>query len=170
MSKEGKCRSRLIRLGKVSGVHGIRGALKVGGAVAPEVFLSVGEVEIGGARYRVESATRKKRQVLLRLEGVETRNQAERLIGQEVRGDSGRFPSLPEGEYYWFQLQGLPVYHATEGTYLGELTEIIPTPAHDVYVVRKEGQEVLLPAVEEVVVEINLEEGVVKVQPPAGLL
>ncbi len=160
----------MIRLGKVVGPHGIQGALKIGAAAAPEVFLSVGEVEIGGACYAVESATPKKRQVLLRLQGVDTREQAERLTGQEVKGESSRFPPLPEGEFYWFQLKGLPVKHAVEGTHLGELTEIIPTPAHDVYVVQKEGREVLLPAVEEVIVEINLEEGVIKVLPPAGLL
>lgn len=170
MSKEKKSGSRWICLGKVSGVHGIKGTLKISAAVAPEIFLSVGEVEIGGARYEVESATRKKRQVLLRLKGVDSRNQAELLIGEEVRGDRGRFPPLPEGEYYWFQLLGLPVKHAVEETYLGELTDIIPTPAHDVYVVRKDGREVLLPAVEEVIVEVNLEEGVIKVLPPAGLL
>lgn len=170
MSNRRTSESQLILLGKVSGAHGIRGTLKISRAVAPEVFLSVGEVEIGGNRYPVESATRKKRQVLLRLKGVDTRNQAESLIGQEVKGDSRRFPSLPEGEYYWFQIKGLPVYHAKEGTYLGDLAEIIPTPAHDVYVVQKQGREVLLPAVEEVIVEINLEEGVIKVLPPAGLL
>jgi 16S rRNA processing protein RimM len=152
------------------GAHAIQGALKIGGAAAPEVFLAVGEVEIAGVRYRVESVIPQKRQVLLRLDGVESRDQAEVLIGQEVKGDSVRFPPLPEGEYYWFQLEGLPVLHAAEGALLGELRDIIPTPAHDVYVVQKEGREILLPAVEEVIVEINLEEGWIKVLPPAGLL
>jgi 16S rRNA processing protein RimM len=64
---------------------------------------------------------------------------------------------------------GLPVFHAAEGTPLGYLEEIIPSPAHDVYVVRREGKEVLLPAIEEVIVEINLDKGWIKVLPPAGL-
>jgi 16S rRNA processing protein RimM len=78
------------------------------------------------------------------------------LVGQEVLGDRRRFPKLLPGEYYWFQLLGLPVYEAGDGALLGHLREILPTPGHDVYVVVQDQREVLLPAVEEVIVEINL--------------
>ena len=77
---------------------------------------------------------------------------------------------MPPGEYYWFQLLGLPVYDAGDGALLGRLQEILPTPGHDVYVVVQGQREFLLPAVAEVVVEINLEEGFLKVAPPPGLL
>lgn len=170
MSRDPKSRSRLISLGRVAGAHGLKGALKVDKAAAPEVFLAVKEVYLDGARYEVASAVPRKRQVLLRLQGVDTLDQAEPLVGREVKGESSRFPSLPEGDYYWFQLEGLVVRHAESGEPLGELVEIIPTPAHDVYVVQKEGREFLLPAVEEVVVEINLDEGVIRALPPEGLL
>lgn len=170
MSSGGTPHSRLISLGKVAGVHGIKGALKIGGAAAPEVFLALEEVEIGGTRYAVESAAPMKGQVLLKLQGVNTRNQAELFIGQEVKGEGSRFPPLPEGEYYWFQLEGLRVLHAETGEFLGELVEIIPAPAHDVYVVQKDGGELLLPALEEVVVAIDLDKGLIKVVPPEGLL
>ncbi len=170
MSKASPTLSRLIRLGKVAGVHGLKGVLKVGAAAAPEIFLAVGEVDIGGARFRVAEATAKKRQVLMRLHGVDTREQAELFIGQEVQAEGRRLPPLPEGEYYYFQLEGLAVRHAEEGTALGTLVEIIPTPAHDVYVVEMDGREVLFPAVEEVIVGIDLEEGVIKVLPPPGLI
>jgi 16S rRNA processing protein RimM len=62
------------------------------------------------------------------------------------------------------------VIHAGDGTVLGHLAEIWPTGAHDVYVVRQGTREVLLPAVEEVIQEIDLEEGCLKVWPPEGLL
>jgi 16S rRNA processing protein RimM len=65
---------------------------------------------------------------------------------------------------------GLPVVNAADGARLGHLDHIISTPGHDVYAVRQGEREVLLPAVEEVIVEINLEEGVIKVLPPEGLL
>ena len=65
---------------------------------------------------------------------------------------------------------GLPVLNAQDGALLGSLEEIIPTPGNDVYVVRQGERELLLPAVEEVVTEINLEEGWIKVAPPPGLL
>ncbi|MEW6388272.1 MAG: ribosome maturation factor RimM [Thermodesulfobacteriota bacterium] len=174
MSKGAPSPPHLIALGRVVGAHGIRGAVKIGTggpgeAADPEIFTALGEVEIGGSRYRVKKAERHRRQVLLYLQGIDDRDQAELLVGQEVRGERQRFPALPPGEYYWFQVLGLPVFHAAEGTPLGYLEEIIPSPAHDVYVVRWEGKEVLLPAIEEVIVEINLEEGWIKVLPPAGL-
>ena len=175
MSKGQDFASHLIGLGRISGAHGLLGAVKVRPDAAaattdPEVFAALAEVVIGGQTYAVLQADRLKNQVLLRLAGVDTRSQAEQLTGGEVRGDRRRFPPLPPGEYYWFQLLGLPVYDAGDGALLGRLQEILPTPGHDVYVVVQGPREILLPAVAEVVVEINLEEGFLKVAPPPGLL
>lgn len=165
----------MLGLGRVSGAQGIRGAIKVradaeAATTDPEVFSALGEVWIGGQSYQVLEAGRLKTQVILRLAGIDTRNQAEALVGLEVQGDRRRFPPLPEGEYYWFQVLGLPVVDVSDGALLGYLEEIIPTLAHDVYVVRAGDREVLLPAMEDVIVEINLEEGVIKASPPEGLL
>jgi 16S rRNA processing protein RimM len=175
LSKEQDFPSHLIGLGRISGAHGMRGAVKVRPDAAaattdPEVFAALAEVVIGGQTYAILQADRLKNQVLLRLAGVDTRSQAEQLTGRQVLGDRRLFPPLPPGEYYWFQLLGLPVYDAGDGALLGRLKEILPTPGHDVYVVVQGQRELLLPAVEEVVVEINLEEGFLKVAPPPGLL
>jgi len=175
LSKEQDFPPHLIGLGRISGAHGIRGAVKVRPDAAaattdPEVFAALGEVVIGGQTYAILQADRLKNQVLLRLAGVDTRSRAEQLTGRQVLGDRRRFPPLPPGEYYWFQLLGLPVYDAGDGALLGRLQEILPTPGHDVYVVVQGQRELLLPAVAEVVVEINLEEGFLKVAPTPGLL
>ena len=130
----------------------------------------VGEVWIGGQSYQVLEASRHKNQVLLWLDGVHTRSRAEELAGLQVLGDRRRFPALPPGEYYWFQVLGLPVVNEADGALLGYLDHIIATPGHDVYVVRQGEREILLPAVEDVIVEINLEERVIKASPPEGLL
>ena len=175
MSKEQDFPPHLIGLGRISGAHGIRGAVKVRPDAAaattdPEVFAALGEVVIGGQTFAILQADRLKNQVLLRLAGVDTRSRAEQLTGRQVLGDRRRFPPLPPGEYYWFQLLGLPVYDVGDGALLGRLQEILPTPGHDVYVVVQGQRELLLPAVAEVVVEINLEEGFLKVAPTPGLL
>ena len=136
----------------------------------PEVFAALGRVWIGGQGYQVLKAARHKNQVLLWLEGVDTRSRAEELAGLQVVGDRRRFPRLPPGEYYWFQVLGLPVVNEADGALLGYLDHIISTPGHDVYAVHQGEREILLPAVEEVIVEINLEERVIKVLPPLGLL
>ncbi len=157
------------------GAHGLKGMVRVGlpGRAAefdPETYMSLGEVLIGGEPFQVLKAVRGRRHILLRLQGVASREQAEGLVGREVQGEARRFPELPPGEYYWFQILGLAVVHARDGTVLGRLEEIWPTGAHDVYVVRQGQREVLLPAVEGVIQEVNLEEGCLKVHPPAGLL
>lgn len=175
MNKGQDSPSHLIGLGRISGAHGIRGAVKVRPDAAdattdPEVFLALAEVVVGGHNYTIEQADRLKNQVLLVLAGIDSRSRAEQLVGQEVLGDRRRFPRLPPGEYYWFQLLGLPVYDAGNGALLGHLQEILPTPGHDVYVVVHDRREVMLPAVEEVIVEINLAEGFIRVAPPRGLL
>jgi 16S rRNA processing protein RimM len=165
----------LIGLGQISGAHGIQGAVKVradaeAATTDPEVFTAIGEVWIGGRGYKVLKAERHKNQVRLWLDGVDTRSRAEELVGLQVLGDRRRFPALPPGEYYWFQVLGLPVVNEADGALLGYLDHIIPTPGHDVYVVRQGEREVLLPAVEDVIVEIDLKAGVIKASPPLGLL
>jgi 16S rRNA processing protein RimM len=175
LSSRPKVTGALIGLGRISGAHGIRGAVKVrpdaeAATTDPEVFAALGEVWIGGQSYQVLQAERCKNQVLLFLGGVDTRSRAEALAGLAVQGDRRRFPPLPPGEYYWFQVLGLPVVNAADGALLGYLDHIIPTPGHDVYVVLLGEREVLLPAVEDVIVEINLEEGVIKASPPEGFL
>jgi len=167
--------SALIGLGQVSGAQGLRGAVKVradadAATTDPEVFAALGQVWIGGQRYQVLKAERHKNQVLLWLDGVHTRSRAAELAGLAVQGDRRRFPPLAPGEYYWFQVLGLPVVNAADGVLLGYLDHIIPTPGHDVYVVLQGEREVLLPAVADVIVDINLEEGVIKALPPEGLL
>jgi len=162
-------------MGQVSGAQGLKGAVKVradaeAATSDPEVFEAVGQVWIGGRGFEVLQAGRHKNQVLLRLAGVDTRNRAEELAGLQVLGDRRRFPKLPPGEYYWFQVLGLPVVNEADGALLGRLDHIICTPGHDVYAVRQGEREVLLPAVEEVIVEIDLEAGVIKALPPEGLL
>jgi 16S rRNA processing protein RimM len=159
----------------VSGAQGLKGALKLradaqAATTDPEVIKALKEVVVAGRRYQVLKAQRLKTQVLLSLKGIDTRTQAEALVGQEVLAERRRFPPLPPGEYYWFQVLGLPVLNAADRGRLGYLAEIIPTPAHDVYVVRQGRREVLLPAVEEVIVQINLEEGFLLVSLPPGLL
>ena len=175
MNKAQEAQDRLIGLGRVAGAHGVRGVLKIratadAATTDPAVFLALAEVVLGGQTYQVLHAERHKNQILLTLTGVETRDQAEQLLGQEVKGDRRRFPPLPPGEYYWFQLLRLPVIDVADGGLLGYLAEVIPTPGHDVFVVRLGEREVLLPAVEDVVVAVDLAAGVIKVAPPPGLL
>ena len=77
---------------------------------------------------------------------------------------------LPDGSYYHFQIVGLTVF-TVDGVPLGEVVDILETGSNDVYVIRDdEGKEHLLPALKDVVKDIDLEKGLMLVQPLPGLL
>jgi 16S rRNA processing protein RimM len=165
----------LILLGKITGTHGIKGQLKVFSYSGErDTFLSLSSVvlkEPSGKTetFAVAAAAVQGKKVLLSLEGFADINKAERLLGREVYAYSGQLPALSDGEYYWFQLEGLQVV-TVQGDVLGRLTSLIPTGSNDVYVVTAGEREYMIPAVEDVVVEIDLTGRIMKVDPPEGLL
>jgi 16S rRNA processing protein RimM len=77
-------------------------------------------------------------------------------------------PELAEGEFYWCDLLGLAVM-TDGGEPLGLLADIIATGSNDVYVVKNDGREYLIPALEDVVLNIDLDKGIITVRPPEGL-
>jgi 16S rRNA processing protein RimM len=96
--------------------------------------------------------------LLIKFRDVEDRESAQELVGGTLEVSIDELVPLEPGEFYWYQLLGLDVY-TQEGEYLGVLEEVMETAGHDVYVVRREGEEVLLPAVKEVIKQISLEQG-----------
>jgi 16S rRNA processing protein RimM len=109
------------------------------------------------------------KRVLVRLHGCQDVTTAETLRESEVLIPRAWFPLLPEGEYYWFEIEGLTVY-AHDGRSLGTIREIIYTGSNDVYVVRDGTQETLVPALRNVVRTIDLARGEIRLHPVAGLL
>jgi len=95
--------------------------------------------------------------LILKLQGVDRVEDARRLTGQILLARLDDFPRLPEGEYYWFQIQGLGAYDE-DGRFYGTVEEIIPTGSNDVYVVRDGGRELLLPVIEDVIKQIDLDQ------------
>jgi 16S rRNA processing protein RimM len=164
----------LLEIGVVTRPHGVLGEVRV--LAPPEyaepltrctrVFLGRG----GGAPHprAVRAARAHQDVVLLRLEGVETRNDAEELRGARVSVDVRDLPEQEPGGYYLHELLGLRVI-AMDGEALGELDEVLATGANDVYVVRAGARELLLPAIDSVVREIDLDAGVMRVVVPDGL-
>jgi 16S rRNA processing protein RimM len=108
--------------------------------------------------------------LLISFQGIETPEAAGAYRNQDVYVSASSRPALEEGEYYYHELIGMNVI-SEDGTRLGILTEILETGANDVYVVRPEqGSEILLPAIDPVVLEINLDQKEMRVQVPPGLL
>ena len=109
--------------------------------------------------------------MLLKLADVPDRNAAESLRGKEITIRREDAVALPEGRFYWHQVIGLTVIHASTNQVFGRVTDIVETGANDVYVVRPEqGREILVPAIKDVVKEIDPENGRMLIEPLPGML
>jgi len=150
-----------LAVGRILGVHGIRGELKV------EVLTDFAQRFAPGSRLLLEgekiecevmSARSHKTYLLVKLRGFESRTEAERLHGLHFLVPRDNAEVLPENEYYVDELIGLRII-TTDGVELGKLTEVLWTTANEVYVVDGPFGEVLLPAIADVVQEVNLQNG-----------
>ncbi len=166
-------RSSLVAVGKVVRTHGIRGAIKV-----LAYGETLGEMEAGEKLFSIEDKGQRQltlvrlnphqRVLIVEFEEIGSIDQAQALTGKDLFIDKGRLPRLPSGEYYHFQLIGLSV-QTKDGKALGTLSTVLETGGNDVYVVEREGQELLIPAIEEVIVEVDLLNGRLIVDLPEGL-
>ena len=166
-----------MTIGLVAGAHGLRGEIKIAiltddphrFGVLDRVF--VGQEDESSVARAIEGFRLHKGQALLRLEGCHDRTAAEALRGYLVQIPSEEALPLEEGEYYEHQILGLEVWTAA-GEHLGELVEIIYTGANDVYVVRPSDaneKDILVPALEDVVLDVDPDAGRLVVELPAGL-
>lgn len=158
-------------IGRVAAPRGLRGELKVMIETEdPDRFFELDRVYLGDdlQPFDVQSVRLFKGQALLKLEGIDDRDKAADFVGAFVQIDKTDALPLDEGEYYYYQIQGLAVY-TSEGEHLGAVREVLSTGANDVYVVRGPSGETLIPALEGVVLEIDLESGKMVVCLPEGL-
>lgn len=118
---------------------------------------------------RLLSAQLQPQQVLLRLAGINTPEEAQACQGLYVRIGHDQAQSLEAGQYFHWQLIGAQV-NDEAGAPLGILAEIIETGANDVYVIRSEtGPELLLPAIAEVIRQVDTDQGTITVRLLPGL-
>jgi 16S rRNA processing protein RimM len=107
--------------------------------------------------------------VILRLQTIRSREAARELIGQTLYVPEAEAVPLAKGEYFVHQIVGLAVV-TTAGEALGTVTDIVETGSNDVYVVRGARGEVLVPALKDVIKDVDLDAGTMTVELPPGLL
>jgi 16S rRNA processing protein RimM len=145
----------------VIGTHGLRGAIKVWSlSDLPGRFQTLTQVWIARpgeppVQRRVRSRRVDGTRVVLEIEGIDHIDVAERWVGAELTVPAADAPPLPEGQYRHYDLLGMTVYFE-DGTVLGELADIRPTGANDVFIVRRGARELLVPAVRDVVSEVDV--------------
>ena len=151
-----------LKIGQISNAHGIKGEVKVYPLTddikrfskLKFVFLNEKEVyrklEVQGVKYL-------KQFVILKLKGIENMNEALTYKNVYVYVDRENAVKLPKGSYFISDLIGLDV-SSDEGNYLGKIIDVFSTGSNDVYEVRSDlGKSILLPAIKEVILQIDIE-------------
>lgn len=127
-------------IGRITSVFGVKGWLKVFSYTDPkEGILNYPDwtLVLDGKRIpaRIEEGRRQGQAIVVRLKGIDDRDLARTYCGAEVTVSRAELPELPEGEFYWFQLEGLEVF-TVEDECLGKVHHLIETGANDVLVVQ----------------------------------
>jgi 16S rRNA processing protein RimM len=163
-----------VLIGEIVGVHGIKGTSKIRSyAQSLSLFVPGGSIvarERGGQEKKLEIKWVKPHTgtALISFKGINERHQAQALIGAELFVPKDKLPELEKDSYFWFDLIGMAVYTAAD-EYLGRIASIIETGSNDVYVVQDGNQEVLIPALESVVLDIDTAAKRMQVELPEGL-
>lgn len=166
----------LIAIGSVAKSQGREGELAVNPLTDhPERFVDLSRIFLEGADGApvarvVESARLHKGRPVVKLAGVANIAEAQALAGKQIRIPASELVSLPDGSFYHFQILGLDVIDSAAGV-LGTAESFIATGGTDVLVVRsRDGEELLLPFCSEICRRIDLDEGIIEVDAPKGLL
>jgi 16S rRNA processing protein RimM len=164
-------REPTVVVGKVTKAHGIRGEVAVEvRSDNPERFVAGASVfTADGRELTIERVHVHGQRTLVRFAGVIDRTAAERLAGTVLEVPESWLPQLAAGEYWPFQLEGCVVVTGS-GRTLGTISEVIPNPANDLWVaVDDDGVETLVPALRDVVVEVDVVSKRVLVRDVPGL-
>ena len=154
---------RRVVLGRVSGLFGVRGWVKLYSFTRPpENLLGYRELTLGadasGPQLTLEEGRRHGKTLIARFAGIDDREAAALLVGQELSVDRAELPETEGDEYYWADLTGLEVRNR-EGVVLGRVAGLLGTGANDVLVVRGD-RERLVPFVQgQYVLEVDLDGG-----------
>lgn len=164
-----------LEVGQIVNTNGLKGLLKINPFTDDitrferlKTILVEHKKEL--LEFEIESVRYQKKQVLLKLKGIDTIEEAEKYREDYLKIKRNKEEKLPEDTYYIVDLIGLDIY--TEGgELLGKLDDVFSTGSNDVYVVKNsEGKQILLPAISDVIKNIDLEQKKIVVNLIEGLL
>lgn len=170
--------ARYLNVGKIVNTHGVRGELRVWPQTDfPEIrfqkgsrLLLIPPLQGDAVPVEVLSARSQKNMYIVKLKGIDSMNEAEKLKGGELKAEEADRVPLEEGEYYVRDIVGCTVV-TDEGENLGVIVDVLTPGANDVWVVkRSNGKELLLPVIDEVVLDVDADAKRVKVHLMEGLL
>lgn len=163
---------QMFTIGKIVNTHGVKGEVRVLPSTDDvKRFGKLKEVKVENrtmTTYEIETVRYHKNFVLLKFKGIDTMNEAELLKNSLLKIDRKDALPLKKDEYYQCDLYGLRVM-TDIGRDLGKLTDILMTGSNDVYVVRNEEKEILIPAIKQCILKVDLEAGEMLVHLLEGL-
>ena len=164
----------LLKVGVITTTHGVRGEVKVFPTTDPERFLDLEYVILDAGREMKKLEIRNvkffKNLVILKFNGIDNINDIEMYKGRDLWVPREEAQELDEDEYYIGDLIGMEVV-LEDNTHFGTLKDVMETGANDVYVVEtSEGEEILLPAIRDCILDVNVEEKRMTVHVLEGLL
>ena len=151
---------RFIEIGRIVKAHGVKGCMKAVHSLEDSDILSrieeifIAPPEQAVVAYRIRSLDIRGRDLFLEVDGVTDRDAAALLVGRFLCLPEGLVPPLAEDEYYWRDLLGMTV-RTEAGEVLGKITSVFPTGSNDVYVCTGPEREILLPAIGEVIRQVD---------------
>ena len=164
----------LLKVGVITTTHGVRGEVKVYPTTDPERFPELDYVLLDTGREKrkleIEKVRFFKNLVILKFKGIDNINDIEMYKQRELWIPREEGQDLEEDEYYIADLIGMEVV-LEDGSSFGTLTDVMETGANDVYVVENgEGQEILLPAIRECILDVDVEKNVMTIHLMKGLI
>lgn len=166
----------LISFGKISKVHGLSGEVKFipfsrqldNISTLERIFIvktpDSSPVELIITKSRVQKNT-----AVLKIQGIDSIEDAEKLVGTVIHVQMSDLRELDDEEYYWFDLIGLKAY-TEQGEYIGEIKDLIDRSLQSLLVVKNDDKEYLIPLTEPIVKEVNLKQSKIIITPIEGLL
>jgi len=158
---------RLVWLGSIAGVYGVRGWVKLHSYTEPRTNLIDYPVWLLGSPesvrpVEVEAAKEAGKHLIAKLAGIDDREEARELIGTGIAVRRADLPPCPPDEYYWTDLEGLAVV-TPQGEQLGHVRRLLATGANDVLVLDDAGQKMIPFVPGDIVKRIDIERGEIEV-------
>lgn len=149
-------KKEFFRIGQIINTHGIKGEVKVYPLTEDVTkFKRLKKVLVNGTEMNILGVKFQKDRVILKLEGVDTMNDAETYKQKYIEIPRAEEPELPEGTYYVADLKECTVFD-NEGKELGKIFDVISTKNNDVYWI-KNPKELLIPVLDEIVLDIDMD-------------
>ena len=160
-----------IKIGKIVNTVGLKGEVKVYNySDSIEIYETIESIYVEDRLTVIENVRAQKNMVILKLEGADDRNAAEALRGKDLYITEDDLPELPEGQYYVRDLIGMSVTEE-DGNLLGHVTDVLQNTAQDIFEVESEhGKKLLIPKVDQFVLDIDAEKREITVRLIEGML